>query len=216
VQLADIFIGELTDHLPGSELRASAIIVECTEQIEPFDEIATLAACFAHAETAAPILVRAPAGAAVGRVDRLVGRGVDPERILVLGLDDATTTAQTLEALISRGVVMGITSIGDEEGLSLDARCAMLAFILRSAGPSRVALGTGSALFRPAPGKSPAESGLPETALACLLDRAREFGIDDELSRAALTDGAHALLAPVALRADGLAAQPAHEPSTAP
>ena len=200
VQLADIFVGELTDHLPGSELRASAIILESTEQVEPFDEIATLAACFAHAETSAPILVRTPASAAVARVDRLVGRGVDPDRILVLGLDDETTTSQTLEALISRGVLVGITSIGDEERLSLDARCAMLAFILRSAGPSRVALGTGGALCRSAPGQPPAESALPEVALARLRDRASEFGIDDELWRAALTGGAHALLAPAAVR----------------
>ena len=200
VELADIFVSELTDHLPGSELRASAIILECTEQIEPFDETATLAACFAHAETAAPILVRAPSSAAVARVDRLVGRGVDPDRILVLGLDDASTTIKTLEALISRGVLMGITSIGDEDRLSLDARCAMLAFILRSAGPSRVALGTGSALCRSAPGQPPAEAGLPETALGRLRDRAPEFGIDQELLATALMGGAHALLAPVAVR----------------
>lgn len=197
-QLADIFVDELTDHLPGSDLCASAIILESTEQIEPFDETIALAACFAHAETAAPILVRAPASTAVTRVDRLAGRGVDPERILVLGLDDATTTIEALEALIHRGVLLGITSIGDEQRLSLDARCAMLAFLLRTAGPSRVALGTGGALCRVVPGQPPAKSDVPESALARLRDRATEFGIDDDLLTAALTSAAQALLAPLA------------------
>jgi predicted metal-dependent phosphotriesterase family hydrolase len=188
--LADLFIAEIS----GAP-HACAVILETGEDLDDFDERAGLAAAFAHAETGAPVLVRAHARNAVERVDRLKARGVDPERMVVLGLDAPATTWALLEALGKRGVLMGITSIADGGALGQDARAALLAFLTRRFGAARVVLGTGSALTRVGPESAEPEPG--NAPFAQLRAQAETFGVDDA-GFGALLD-VDALLGPVAV-----------------
>jgi predicted metal-dependent phosphotriesterase family hydrolase len=156
-QLANIYIAELSEAIPGTALRAAAVVVETSGPAASFDETALLAASFAHAETGAPVLVRAPASGMVGVVDRLKARGVEPDRLLILGLDAPSTSFEVVGALARRGVLLGITSVGDDSALDSIARAALAAYVLRAYGPRQVCVGTGAVISGPEAGAHGAE-----------------------------------------------------------
>jgi predicted metal-dependent phosphotriesterase family hydrolase len=154
IRLADVYIAELAEALPGRALRAAAVVVETGAAGGDFDETALLAAAFAHAETGAPLLVRAPPDRLPAVVDRLTSRGVEPGRLLALDLDRPGTSFELAAALGGRGVLLGITAIGEESGLDPVARAALAAYLLRAFGPARVCFGTGAVVTSPDGGSS--------------------------------------------------------------
>jgi phosphotriesterase-related protein len=172
-RLADMFVSEIE-----GDPHAAAVIVETGRTHDDFDERAALAAAFAHAETGVPVLVRAHTATVVERVERLTSRGVDPERVLVLGLDRASTTWDTLDALGARGVALGLTSFGDPAALAQDARAALLAVLVRRFGAARVVLGSGTAQLITGPPGLPAEREPGDEALALLRAEATAFGVE--------------------------------------
>jgi predicted metal-dependent phosphotriesterase family hydrolase len=164
IRLADIYIAELTGSIPGTNLRAAAIVVEAGAVQSSFDETAALAAAFAHAETGAPVLARADPERLVPLIRSLTSRGVEPASILALGLDRASLSWGTLDLLGQSGVQLGFTSLGDGGGLADDARAALVMYAFNHFGPKRVCLGTGEPIVR-RESADEAQLGHPEEAL---------------------------------------------------
>jgi phosphotriesterase-related protein len=143
VDLAAVYLDELNGGLHGG-ISSAVITVEAGPVAHEFDETLILAAGFAYAETGAPVLARAIGSGSAPLVDRLTARGIDPERILVAGVDSGQASWDALERLASKGVCVGVTGIGERGGLSDDARASLLSFALRVFGGDRVCLSMGS------------------------------------------------------------------------
>jgi phosphotriesterase-related protein len=142
VELAEVYLRELAGETTTG-VAAAVITIDVAEEPQAFDELAVLAVGFAHAETRAPVLARAPARSAHWIVDRLAARGIEPARIL-LGVDTDTAGWVGLDALARKGVVLGVTRIGHDGDLSEEARASLLAYLLRTYGDDRVCLSMGS------------------------------------------------------------------------
>lgn len=142
--LADIYVHELTEAIPRTDIRAGVIVLGpigwCDQAIA---ERLALAVAFAHAETEAPIVVLGGA-LAVGQLQRVLERGVDPQKILLSGIDQDRSGFLDLDRIAETGVRMGFTQIADTSALGNDERLALVALALRKYGPSRCCLGTGS------------------------------------------------------------------------
>jgi 2-(1,2-epoxy-1,2-dihydrophenyl)acetyl-CoA isomerase len=196
-QLADVFVGELLIGIPGSGIRAGAITVAAGAVPTAFDDRAALAAAFAHADTGAPVLARAPGERLVALVDGLVGRGVDPERIVALDLDSAHVGWAVLEELGKRGVGLAFTC-ADDSAIDDDARAALVAYALRRYGAGRVALATGAVACRVAvPGAEPADDGAATRRLAALRARLESFGASKGILAETLRGAPGPLFAPL-------------------
>jgi hypothetical protein len=141
------------------------------------------------------VLVRAEPDRLPALLDSLIGRGVEPASVVVLGLDTADTRWRLYDLIDHRGVGFGFTSIGDDSVLSADARAALVAYGLRRYGAGRVFLGTGMPIVRVRPAE-PAELADPSAAL----DRFRELltglGITSEQLEGAMSTSAARLFAP--------------------
>jgi predicted metal-dependent phosphotriesterase family hydrolase len=190
-QLADIFIAELTDAIPGSPLRAVAIVAELSHAARELDERSLLASAFAHAETGAPVLLRGRPERLPAAVDRLTARGVEPALVLALGLDRPETSFEILDALGRRGIAIGITAVADESRLAVAARATLAAYVLRVHGPARLCVGTGAVVTSPEGGTGGAEQ------FARFCEAVATFGAG-ELLRESLAAGPQRLLGGVA------------------
>jgi predicted metal-dependent phosphotriesterase family hydrolase len=201
-RLANVFVDELTDRVPGTEIRAGAIGLAFGEP-HAFDATVLLATAFAHSETGAPILLRAPTSQLDMRAGELVARGVDPERIVVTGLDSRETTFGLIEALGKRGVHLGFSSLGcaGNETLPLAGRAALVAYARARVGAGRICLATGSAAARLAAPGAAAPDGTPTPAAEALRafgEQLESFGVNASELRAMLTDGVDDLFTPPA------------------
>jgi phosphotriesterase-related protein len=190
-ELADIFVAELADAIPGSSLRAVAVVVELSAGATELEERTLLAASFAHAETGAPVLLRGRPGRLVAAVDRLTGRGVEPGLVLGLGLDGPETSFEILDALGRRGIALGVTAVADESTLAVTARAALAAYVLRAYGPARLCVGTGAVVTTPEGGAGGAEQ------FGRFCETVAAFGAG-ELLREALTAAPKCLLGELA------------------
>jgi predicted metal-dependent phosphotriesterase family hydrolase len=174
-ELADFFISDLQ--------RTAALTLAGTSAPGGFDERAALAVAFAHAETGAPVII----GAALpARVDQLLTRGIDPERIIAAGLDCPDGSFATVDAVAQRGVLLGFTG----GGLSDAARAALIAYALRTYGPERVCIGTGEVAVRLGVGIDgtlvSVGDGDSAAALRRLADALASFGVPDAAMQRAL------------------------------
>lgn len=183
-RLADVFVTELAEGVPGAGVRAGALTVAFGTP-DSFDDVALLAVAFAHAETGAPVLLQAPPAQAEARVDALLAHGVDPERIVVRGVDAPETTFAVVDGLARRGVGLGFT----DGGLDERARAALFAYALRRYGPGRLSVGTGAAareLHVPGASRPESEPAPPDERFRRFAARVEEYGISGDELREAL------------------------------
>jgi|TARA_B100000315_G_scaffold260559_1_gene322933 phosphotriesterase-related protein len=132
-QLAEFFIGELTNGADGTEARAGIIKVASEDAIHAFDARVIEAAARANAATDAPILTHAGALHRIGeqQADLLEHHGVDPSRV-VIGHCDDSSDIRYLSGLARRGYYIGMDRIPcgalDEYGVqAIEDRLVMLA-----------------------------------------------------------------------------------------
>ncbi len=183
VRLADILIRELAEAMHGSEQRAGVIAVGAAGETSDFDRAAVAAAAFAHAETGAPVFARSGPDLGDRQAERLMARGVDPERILVTGLGGPGASFESVERLAKRGVRLGFTRIGQANGPDEDGRAALAAYAIRRHGPERVCLSMGSWAYWLAADALPAAMAVDRErgfgALGEFLVRLRQWGISE-------------------------------------
>lgn len=190
VSLGAVYARELTDGVPGTGLRAGVIAVSVGPTFDPFDDTAILAAAFAHAETGAPVVAQAPPERILALVEQLVGRGIDPERVVATGLDHPDASWAVVDGVARLGALLGFTSPGD-----VVRRAAAITYGLRRYGPSRICLARGTPYWeRPVPGAGE-ESTSP--GLQELLDAVSSFGIEQPGVQELLRVAAGALFAPL-------------------
>jgi len=185
-RLADVFTGELSEGIDGGPVRAAALVLDGVAESPELNRVLALAVAFAHAESGAPVLVRAPDCEAVARqVEFLIGRGVDPERILALDLDLPSTSWHGLAPIAHSGVFLGFTRIGHDD-LPESARAAMIAAAAEGFGAERVCLSMSSwgRLLGPPDPSVETERGFG--FLAPFLKRLGTFGVGEDQIDAAL------------------------------
>jgi phosphotriesterase-related protein len=194
--IAEVFTRELSAGIPGSDARAGALVLGLGAEAHPFDEALTLAVAFAYAETGAPVLARAgTARDVLWQVERLMARGVDPERLVALHLDRPSTSWETLDAIASTGARLGFTRIGHDD-LHEDARAAMVAYAIRRHGADRLCLSMSS--WGGWLGPTPAPEIEPERGFGFLdgfLERLRGLGVSAGELETLLTTTPQALFA---------------------
>jgi phosphotriesterase-related protein len=160
-RLADVYVAELAGAAAAITLGAGR------------DDGLLLAASFAHAETGAPVVADAEGEDGGWQAERLLARGVDPERILVAGLDRPDVGLGYLDRLARLGVRLGFTRLGTG---SLDpaGAAALVAYVARRYGAERVCLAAGEAAYEAGSRNTlfQATGGLPPFA-----DRLRELGL---------------------------------------
>jgi predicted metal-dependent phosphotriesterase family hydrolase len=195
-ELASLYVDELASGLPGSTVRTGALLVNAGPTPTEVDARAALAAAIAHAETAAPVLARAPGSQILALVDSMTAHGVDPERVVACALDDELVTWGCLDELARRGVRLGFTQAGALDPL---ARAAAIAYVLHRYGAGRVSLGSGGSAWRSA--RSEGERGYAD--IASLRDSLGTFGVAAATVTEALETSGRALFAPLREAPDG-------------
>jgi phosphotriesterase-related protein len=108
-ELADLFIGDLSEGADGTTIRAAVIKVASEEAVEPFDVRVLHAAGQANKATGAPILTHAAARNRIGEGQAAIleAAGVDPSSV-VIGHSDDSTEIDYLMGLLRRGFRIGM------------------------------------------------------------------------------------------------------------
>jgi predicted metal-dependent phosphotriesterase family hydrolase len=141
-RLADLLIAELQETVAGADAPAPVISLLAAEiDAEQWSRLA-LTAAFAYAETGAPVVLTAASTQAAERVGNLIGRGIDPERIIVGGFAGPRATFADVDACAREGVLLAFQAVGDD----VPATAALAAYAIRRHGPERVALTVAPAL----------------------------------------------------------------------
>jgi predicted metal-dependent phosphotriesterase family hydrolase len=182
VRLADLLIEELTTTLPGTGQPAGVLTVAPACGDAPLDERQILAAAFAHAETGAGVVALCDAEHAGDCAHALIGKGIDPENLLVSGFDGASSAFAAVDRAARHGVRLGFVACGGEPTDGL-ARAGLVAYAIQRYGAARVALSLAS------PSSWDADVS-PQRFLELL----RGYGISAEAIDSVLTDTPRAAL----------------------
>jgi predicted metal-dependent phosphotriesterase family hydrolase len=183
-RLAELLIAELTDTLPGVGSAAAAITLAAARGGNALDERLVMAVAFAHAETGAPVILLAGSDQTAQRTGELIGKGVDPENLLVTGLDGASISFAAVDETARHGVQLGLVACGGRATDGL-ARAAIVAYAIRRYGAERVTLSIAA--------RGEADGASPSRFLELLAG----YGVAPETIEAVLTEAPRAVLSPV-------------------
>jgi predicted metal-dependent phosphotriesterase family hydrolase len=182
VQLADLLIHELQDAVAGVGVPAAAIAMSPIASDQELTRKLVATVAFAHAETGAPVIFLAESGAAVDQAVELVGRGIDPESILLLGLRSASMSPTDLDHVWREGFHLGLAGVdlGASDG---QGAAVLAAYAIRRMGPERVGLSL-----------SP-DIGSPDSNVKAFLQVLADYGTSAEAIEIVLNRTLPALLA---------------------
>jgi phosphotriesterase-related protein len=146
-QLTDFFIGELTEGIDGTPIRAAVIKVAHNEGVEGFGEQILRAAAAAAVTTGAPIITHTAAAYRTGDAQAAVleASGVDPSRVAI-GHSDDSNDFDYLAGLGRRGYYIAMDrlpngALSEYGGQSIDDRVRMIARLIDSGLADRVLVG---------------------------------------------------------------------------
>jgi phosphotriesterase-related protein len=116
-EAAELFIGDLTDGISGTGIRAG--IIKCATEAEgltPAIERVLRAAAIAHLATGAPISTHTHAPSRAGELQQKIfaEEGVDLSRVII-GHSGDTDDLDYLEGLLARGSYLGMDRFGAED-----------------------------------------------------------------------------------------------------
>jgi predicted metal-dependent phosphotriesterase family hydrolase len=191
-ELASIYVRELTEAVPGTDVRAGTIVLGPEEGSDELAAHLALASSLAHAETSAPIVVLGGPLATI-QARRVLARGADPEHVLVCGVDTGQLSFDELDELAGMGVRIGFTQIGKEFALADEARASLIAYSLRRYGTDRVCFGTGSWARWLGPGEPEGAHRPGGTILMEFIDRLATYGVGADTVNEVLTSGVRSL-----------------------
>jgi phosphotriesterase-related protein len=138
--MAEHFVSDLQEGIQGTDIRAA--FLKCaadapgiTERVEKIHR----AVARASVQTGAPIMAHSMPAAGTGprQVEIFAEEGVDPSRVQVAHCGDTDDVAY-IEALIDRGVYVGLDRYGLEMFLPIDKRNATAAELLRRGHAERL------------------------------------------------------------------------------
>jgi len=114
-EMTDLFVGELTQGIGSTGIRAGVIKVATgAHKITPYEELVLRAAAAAHLATGAPITTHTDEGTmGVEQLDILTGAGVAPTAIIV-GHSCGSSNLDYHLAMLDRGAYLGFDRFGLE------------------------------------------------------------------------------------------------------
>jgi len=146
-QLTDFFIGELTDGMDGTSIRAAVIKVAHNERVEGFGEVILRAAAGACVATNAPIITHTAAAYRTGDAQAVILEtcGVDPSRVAI-GHSDDSNEFEYLAGLAARGYYIAMDrlpngALSEYGSQSVDDRVAMIVRLIESGFADRILVG---------------------------------------------------------------------------
>jgi phosphotriesterase-related protein len=146
-QMTDFFIGELTDGIDGTSIRAAVIKVAHNERVEGFGEVILRAAASASRETNAPIITHTAAAYRTGESQAAILEecGVDPTRVAI-GHSDDSNEIDYLAGLAARGYYIAMDrlpngALSEYGGQSVADRVEMIVRIMESGFADRILVG---------------------------------------------------------------------------
>ena len=141
--MVDMFVGDLTDGIAGTGVRAGMLKCAIDHQgLTPGVERVMRAVAGAHRQTGAPITVHTHPGSQQGfAVQRVLveQEGVDPTRV-VLGHSGDSTDADHLSALAEAGFVLGMDRFGINLETTFEARADIVVELCRRGYADRMVL----------------------------------------------------------------------------
>jgi phosphotriesterase-related protein len=146
-QLTDFFIGELTDGIDGTSIRAAVIKVAHNERVDGFGEVILRAAASASRATNAPIITHTAAAYRTGESQAAIleACGVDPARVAI-GHSDDSNELDYLAGLAARGYYIAMDrlpngALSEYGGQSVEDRVEMIARLIESGFADRILVG---------------------------------------------------------------------------
>ena len=146
-QLTDFFIGELTDGIDGTSIRAAVIKVAHNERVEGFGEVILRAAASASRATNAPIITHTAAAYRTGESQAgiLDACGIDPARVAI-GHSDDSKELDYLVGLAARGYYIAMDrlpngALSEYGGQSVEDRIEMIIRLIESGFADRILVG---------------------------------------------------------------------------
>lgn len=192
--MVDMFVGDITDGITGTGVRAGMLKCAIDEPgMTPDVQRIMRAVARAHHETGAPITVHTHPGSQTGHaVERVLcdEEGVDPRRV-VLGHSGDTTDCDHLVRLADTGFVLGMDRFGINLDTTFEARADTVVEMCRRGYAESMVLSHDAACYidwiDPA-----AKAGLPQWHYLHLgedvLPYLHEHGVTDEHVTAMLVD----------------------------
>lgn len=140
--LTELFIGELTFGIDGTDIRAA--VIKCVTDrpgMTPDVRRILRAAAAAHRRTGATIMTHADSGTIRGveQVELLADEGVDLSRVVIGHCGDSTDMAY-LEALIEKGVLLGMDRFGLSHLLDTEQRLRIVASLVAQGARDQLVL----------------------------------------------------------------------------
>jgi phosphotriesterase-related protein len=146
-QLTDFFIGELTDGIDGTSIRAAVIKVAHNERVEGFGEVILRAAANASLATNAPIITHTAAAYRTGESQAAIleACGVDPSRVAI-GHSDDSNELDYLVGLAARSYYIAMDrlpngALSEYGGQSVEDRVEMIVRLIESGFADRILVG---------------------------------------------------------------------------
>lgn len=146
-QLTDFFIGELTDGIDGTSIRAAVIKVAHNERVDGFGEVILRAAADACTATDAPIITHTAAAYRTGEPQAAIleSCGVDPARVAI-GHSDDSNELDYLVGLAARGYYIAMDrlpngALSEYGGQSVEDRVEMIVQLIESGFAERILVG---------------------------------------------------------------------------
>ena len=146
-QLTDFFIGELSDGMDGTSIRAAVIKVAHNERVEGFGEVILRAAADACMATNAPIITHTAAAYRTGESQAAILEtcGVDPARVAI-GHSDDSSEFEYLGGLAARGYYIAMDrlpngALSEYGGQSVEDRVEMIVRLIDSGFADRILVG---------------------------------------------------------------------------
>ena len=146
-QMTDFFVGELTEGIDDSSIRAAVIKVAHNERVEGFGEVILRAAASASRETNAPIITHTAAAYRTGESQAAILEAcdVDPARVAI-GHSDDSSELDYLVGLAARGYYIAMDrlpngALSEYGGQSVEDRVEMIVRIIESGFADRILVG---------------------------------------------------------------------------
>lgn len=130
--MVDMFVGDITDGIAGTSIKAAFLKCAIEDQLTPGVERVMKAVAEAHKRTGVPITVHTSAPHQTGLIAQQILRdqGVDLSRVVV-GHSGDTTDLDYLHKLLDAGSFIGMDRFGLDVLLPTDQRVATIATLVR-------------------------------------------------------------------------------------
>jgi len=147
--MAEIFVRDITEGIPGTNVRAAFLKCAIDEHgLTPDVERIMRSVSRAHRQTGAPITIHTHPGSQRGNDAHEVfaSEGVDPTRV-VLGHSGDSADPDHLASLADRGYILGMDRFGIESGSPFEQRVSVLVTLVERGYADRMVLAHDAACY---------------------------------------------------------------------